>query len=112
MKYEFFAEHGMSENICQLGRGGERFGASTDGPINAARGDAVGLTCREEVENSSPDFCRALLDYLEECAGMVDAGCFSAMAADDENFIMYDWNISQCDSALDIWKRDWELQRK
>lgn len=47
----------------------------------------------------------SLSEYRFECGELICVGRFGAMEVDVENFVMYDRNNSQRDTALGAWKR-------
>lgn len=102
--------------MCANNGKGDRDEESTTsligGVTNVLREEVIELTHREEVGDAGSDLRWTLAEYRQECRGLMDVGCFSAMAVDRGNLVMYDRNNFQWDTALSDWKRRWAVSRK
>lgn len=67
---------------------------------------------REEMGDIGPDARLTLSKYRGECQCTMYVVRFSAVAADGENPLMYNWNNFQRNIALDTRKRRWLVLRK
>lgn len=74
------------------------------GAVNALREDAIGATRRKEAKDTGPDLRCTVSEYLSERGVMINVMCFSAMAVNGKNLVMYSRNSFQRDTALGAWK--------
>lgn len=78
---------------------------SADGASYALCGDTVCAKRREVAKDIGPDPRWKLLEYCQECGGIMEAGRIITMAKDGENVVMYDRNNFQRNTTLGAWMR-------